>query len=600
MESREGGYHAGLDLRTAGRTGLPVRSPVDGWVRRVRTSPRGYGKALYVETAGGHTLVFAHLSRFHAPVQDLLRSAMQRTGRYQQDLTVEPRTLLVRRGELIALSGDSGTGAPHLHLEVRDAAGRPQNPARWLAFPDTVAPRVRAVRLVPVDARAQAAWPTASIVAEVADGLRLAVRGRFAVEVDLRDATGFAPFDVAPLGVHLRVDGQERYALRQDSFDFEHSSDIHLEVERAGDRRWLRLQRRPELRVAGRSGEDAVIEVGDRARAVEIEVFDAAGQRRVVRFGLDPAPGAATAANPEPSALLTVDQALVLVDARGVQEPRLLSRGRPVELLGAGPLHVVDLSALQSGRLQFVDRADTLATLWLAVGGTSFESRVVPGTAVAFADPSGHAAHRGGALVVETVASGDARRSLGDLPGAEPLCDVLRLRRVAWAVRAGIEVSAALPVGAEHAVWMQRSGRSWAALETAVDGAAWRARAIVRDGGDLVLVEDREDPVIGVPPNADRRLAARSTVGPHGLPQPPWPPLVVPVTDRGAGIGDRSPDVLVNGRPYPAVWDPEREALTLDWFVDPRAGSHQVEVRAVDRSGRVSTRSFTVELGAPR
>src|SRR5690606_33582537 len=40
MEARGGGYHAGLDFRTEGRTGLAVRSPVDGWVTRVRTSPR--------------------------------------------------------------------------------------------------------------------------------------------------------------------------------------------------------------------------------------------------------------------------------------------------------------------------------------------------------------------------------------------------------------------------------------------------------------------------------------------------------------------------------------------------------------------------------
>ena len=610
MEARQGGYHAGLDLRTGGRIGLPIRAPVDGWIQRVRTSPRGYGKALYLQTDDGSTLVFAHLSRFHAPVQELLRAAMEKSGRYEQDLWVERGAIAVQRGELIALSGDSGTGAPHLHLEVRDAAGRPQNPARWLAYPDTVAPRVHAVRLVPVDAQQQAAWPTPSIVVEAGAQPHVSVYGRFVVEVDARDATGYAPFTVAPRGVVLRVDGLEQYRIEQESFDFEHAGDIHLEVERDGDRRWLRLQRRSGSRVAGRSEGDAVIEVRDQPRRIEIEVYDSAGLRSVFRMRLEPAPLESRApSSSDAAARIVVEQELVFVHAGNValhatdesaRHAQLLNAGSPVELVGRGARGIVDLANLRSGRLQLVDRADTLATVWIAVAGRPFGPLSVPGTRVRLADPQGDAAHRGGAMIVQALAS----READGLVAVERLSTPLRMRRVAWAVREGLSVSAPVPNGARHVVWMQRSGRQWTALDTVTESRdattdRW-ASTVVRDGGDLVLVEDRTDPVVTVPSAADRMLVERSTQGPHGLPRPRWPALEVPVTDRGAGIGDRSPTATLNGRPYPAVWDPEAESLVFDWFVDPGEGRHQLTVRATDRAGRSSAAEFTVELRPAR
>lgn len=609
MESRQGGFHAGLDLRTAGRTGLPVTSPVDGWVRRVRTSPRGYGKALYVQTEDGRTLVFAHLSRFHAPVQERLREAMARTGRYEQDLAVERGAIPVQRGELIALSGDTGTGAPHLHLEVRDERERPLNPARWLAFPDTVAPRVRAVRLVPVDAAAQTAWPTASIVLEPVAERRVELRGRFVVQVDVRDATGFSPFGVAPYAVTLRVDGRQVYALEQSTFAFDHSRDIHLEMEREDDRRWLRLQRRAGSRVPGRRGgqdpgaargehaDPAVVEVDERPRELEIEVADLAANRRVVRFFLDPA----TRAPAAPAPRLTVDEALVLVGTAGLTAPKLLLGGRELDAPGEGPVRVLDLAGLRSGRLQLVDRADTVATQWLAVAGRAFGPLRIPRTRVSLADPAGTAAHAGGALLVEVLENVDGE-VLAGLAGTRPLTVPLRLRRVAWAVREGLELRAPLDPGIEHAVWMQRSGNEWEALDTDIEtsGGSRLAHARVSDAGELVLVEDESDPVIGIPARAERILTDRSTLGPHGLPRPRWPELRIAVSDRGAGIGDRSPDLTLDGQPYPAVWDPEREELILDWFVDPQPGIHRFDVRAVDRSGRASRQQFEVELRLSR
>jgi hypothetical protein len=201
MESREIRFHTGLDIRTAGSTGWPVASPVDGSVRRIRCSARGYGLALYLEDEEGRTLVFAHLDRFFAPAAERLADAQRASGRYEQDLEFPRGEIPVRSGDVIALSGETGTGAPHVHLEVRDAGQRPVNPADFLNLPDRVPPEVLGIRLVPVD-------PESPLPVEIEPGIAsVAARGEWSVEVLAVDRTGTAPFPVAPRSISLYVDG---------------------------------------------------------------------------------------------------------------------------------------------------------------------------------------------------------------------------------------------------------------------------------------------------------------------------------------------------------------------------------------------------------
>ena len=46
-EYRPGRFHAGLDIKTWGKEGYPILAVDDGYVWRVRTSPWGYGRAIY-------------------------------------------------------------------------------------------------------------------------------------------------------------------------------------------------------------------------------------------------------------------------------------------------------------------------------------------------------------------------------------------------------------------------------------------------------------------------------------------------------------------------------------------------------------------------
>ncbi len=74
-EYRSGHFHMGLDFKTWGREGYRVFAIEDGWISRIKTSPFGYGKALYLQLDDGRLVVYAHLSRFTPRLIPLLSVA---------------------------------------------------------------------------------------------------------------------------------------------------------------------------------------------------------------------------------------------------------------------------------------------------------------------------------------------------------------------------------------------------------------------------------------------------------------------------------------------------------------------------------------------
>lgn len=153
-EYRSAGYHMGIDLRT-GPIGQEVFAPASGYVERIRCSPYGYGKAVYFRLDDGYTFVYAHLNDYTEPLRDYVRGEQHRREQYEVDLYPEKNRFRFERGDLIAYSGQTGIGAPHLHFEVRDGSGVPVDP-RTIGFdwPDTTAPTIRGVAVEPAVPRA--------------------------------------------------------------------------------------------------------------------------------------------------------------------------------------------------------------------------------------------------------------------------------------------------------------------------------------------------------------------------------------------------------------------------------------------------------------
>ena len=119
-ELRPNHFHGGIDIKTQGRTGIPVYAAAQGSVSRISISPTGYGNALYIDHPNGTTTVYGHLESFVPSIEDYLRKAQYEKETFAIDLVVPAGTLPFKKGEQIAYSGNAGaSGGPHLHFEIR-------------------------------------------------------------------------------------------------------------------------------------------------------------------------------------------------------------------------------------------------------------------------------------------------------------------------------------------------------------------------------------------------------------------------------------------------------------------------------------------------
>ncbi|MEW5923077.1 MAG: M23 family metallopeptidase [Candidatus Zixiibacteriota bacterium] len=134
-------FHGGMDIRTGGVEGRQVFSPVDGYVWRIKYSYIGYGKAIYLMDSQGFIYVFGHLSGLSDRLDKIVKEIQYTKESYSFDTTFSKSQLPVKQGELIALSGQTGFGGPHLHFEIRNPQNMPLNPlTNGFPLPDNSAP----------------------------------------------------------------------------------------------------------------------------------------------------------------------------------------------------------------------------------------------------------------------------------------------------------------------------------------------------------------------------------------------------------------------------------------------------------------------------
>lgn len=152
-EFRRTHFHGGIDISTENTTGYRVFSVRDGYIARIRVSPIGYGKMLYVRHADGYYSTYAHLSHFNAEIDALVLRQQIKQGSFLLDLWCTPDELPVKKGEVIAYTGDTGIGTPHLHFEIRDENLEPINPllCTEFSFPDNIAPTAKRIAISPLD-----------------------------------------------------------------------------------------------------------------------------------------------------------------------------------------------------------------------------------------------------------------------------------------------------------------------------------------------------------------------------------------------------------------------------------------------------------------
>jgi hypothetical protein len=150
-EMRGAHFHAGIDIKTGGVTGLKIYAAADGYISRIKVAGGGYGNALYLAHPQlGTTTVYGHLLKYNDEISDYVLKEQYQRNSFSVDLYPEQSVFPVKKGDVIGLSGNSGSsGGPHLHFEIRDNMQRPTNPLDYdfSEIRDNINPTVQRIGL---------------------------------------------------------------------------------------------------------------------------------------------------------------------------------------------------------------------------------------------------------------------------------------------------------------------------------------------------------------------------------------------------------------------------------------------------------------------
>ena len=147
-------FHMGIDIRTGGLENLPIYAIQDGYVSRLKVSAVGYGWVLYLAHPNGYTSVYAHCNKFAPAIQDFYLDTSEALQQNELDLLLPENKIRVKKGELIAYSGNTGgSSGPHLHFELRDTKSEHAlNPLlHGFQVTDTGQPVLSGIRIYAID-----------------------------------------------------------------------------------------------------------------------------------------------------------------------------------------------------------------------------------------------------------------------------------------------------------------------------------------------------------------------------------------------------------------------------------------------------------------
>jgi len=242
-EIRSGHFHSGIDYRTQGVEGKPLYAAADGFVSRIRISPVGFGKAIYIEHPNGFTTVYAHVRNFAPLIQQYIIKEQYRRESFDVDLYPEPRSMPVKKGEIIAWSGNSGSSSgPHLHFEIRHTHN--QNPINPKLFGfnilDDIPPVMQALKIYPANPYTTINGQAQSAVFDLDGGsgrFRLIqnqminIAGDVAFGIQAFDKQNHSNFRNGIVVLNVFIDEEHVFSYRNDEFAFAETRYVNAVID---------------------------------------------------------------------------------------------------------------------------------------------------------------------------------------------------------------------------------------------------------------------------------------------------------------------------------------------------------------------------------
>lgn len=598
-EYRPGRFHAGIDLRTGG-IGPEVRAAGNGYVSRVRCSPFGYGKAIYVTLDDGYTMVYGHLDDYRDDLRAYVRAAQHASENYTVDLDPKPGEFKVRRGEIIARAGQTGIGVPHLHWEIRDARGLLMHPVSLgSTWPDTTRPVLQRLLVCPVPGGTVKDDITPQVIDLRSSGPGtytcdpVSIHGAFTVAIEAIDPEPGG----AKLGIHeaiVRVGDADIFTLRHDHLDYESNDSGRIAYYPYLAGQFLSLWRAPGNTAPSYqiSKEDGIAPALRGNTEATVTVRDAHHNEAVLRVPLRAAPAPAVPTDTPQRAT----GATVFAQAWGDYLTLTYRFDQPegevpkVEVQHAGkatPLRVVR-AGQRTYRALFQPETSGEYTL----RGSHPRAEAYEETFMVVRRGQAAAPMALGDFQIKPTAEAPFQTlflALAAVP--EPPQDPIRRLGPAYRIspesqplRGAIQVSLPVPAGANdlrRAAIYSSNGSSWSRLNTKREGD--RFVADTSRLGIFAVLEDTQAPIL-----------AEVTAGGKDAKPSPRPKLSARIHDVGSGIALF--EIRCGDAWLLTEYDPEQGRIAWEQDEDLPPGEQRITFRVADHAGNETTQIHTVQV----
>jgi len=300
-ELRGNHFHAGIDIKTEGVEGQKVYAIADGYISRIKVSTWGYGKAIYItHPETGHTSVYAHLQKFSTKIDSIVKKEHFKKESFEINFYPNRTALTIKKGEVIALSGNSGGSAgAHLHFEIRDTKSEhPINPLQFgFKVADNIAPTLKKLKIYVLDTTLIDGYNKSKIIKidkkdnkySIKD--TVTINGAFAVGIFTYDKLNDSYNKNGVYSIKLCIDTNTCYQFKVDELDFSTSRYINAHVDykekKESKNKYHRCYRLPNNKLTNYSNliNDGIISINDTLlHSINLEVTDIYGNTSTLDF----------------------------------------------------------------------------------------------------------------------------------------------------------------------------------------------------------------------------------------------------------------------------------------------------------------------------
>ena len=246
-EKRSRRFHAGIDVRTYGKIGDKIYAIESGYISRIKISPDGYGKALYLTLNDSNVALYAHLDKYNLEIESIIKKIREKNNNSFIDKYFTKDYIKVEKGDILGYCGDTGSlSGPHLHFEIRDNNGSPINPLiNHYTLPDTVRPIAEAIAIIPLNKNCYINGTQKYNIFDIEPlsynnnpniykyfiNDTISVIGEFGIGLEVYDKINNSPFNFGIYEIEVLIDNNIVYKINFDQYNFKDDHLIYKEID---------------------------------------------------------------------------------------------------------------------------------------------------------------------------------------------------------------------------------------------------------------------------------------------------------------------------------------------------------------------------------